>query len=194
MNLMAGCKKTELFASNPRAESFTKGIYIPTRLLSLPEFSALDGETPVDALDPKIQVSFIDTEGQGAVGGEYDMDLFSPALVTSRVIIYNRTGGLETDRILQDLGMMTQAAQRLSVIPQVSGTAEGSITSDVFSTTGGVTSVTNGTNGTNTTNKSTTATVVHGSDSSPSSSGATFMFGHLRILFNQYRLNSTDDG
>ena len=44
----------------------------------------------------------------------YDLNLFTPALLCSKAVIYNRTGGLVTDDILKDLGMMTQAGQRLS--------------------------------------------------------------------------------
>ncbi|GAB7354939.1 hypothetical protein MBLNU459_g5559t2 [Dothideomycetes sp. NU459] len=146
MNLLAGCKVTELFPSYPGSVTFTKGVYIPTRLLSLPEFSALDGEPTVQASDSHIKVSFVDTEGQGAVGDAYDMNLFSPALISSRVVIYNRTGGMLTEEILGQLGMMTQSAQRLSA----SGDGQG------------------------------------GAPSGP-------IFGHLFIIFNQFRLTAKED-
>ncbi|KAI4204161.1 MAG: hypothetical protein LQ350_001352 [Teloschistes chrysophthalmus] len=141
MNLLAGCKVSELFPTYPGMETFTKGIYIPTRMLSLPDFSALEGDPPVQASDANIKVTFVDTEGQGAVGTSYDMSLFSPALISSRVVIYNRTGGLLVEEIINQLGMMTQAAQRLRV-------------------------------------------------ASDDSSGP--VFGHLFIMFNQFRLNKTD--
>lgn len=41
------------------------------------------------------------------------MNLFSPALLCSKVVLYNRTGGLLTEEILNQLGMMTQAGKRL---------------------------------------------------------------------------------
>lgn len=44
----------------------------------------------------------------------YDLNLFTPALLCSKAVMYNRIGGLLTDDILKDLGMMTQAGQRLS--------------------------------------------------------------------------------
>lgn len=141
MNLLAGCKVSELFPTYPGMETFTKGIYIPTRMLSLPDFSALEGDAPVQASDANIKVTFVDTEGQGAVGTSYDMSLFSPALISSRLVIYNRTGGLLVEEIINQLGMMTQAAQRLRV-------------------------------------------------ASDNSSGP--IFGHLFIIFNQFRLNRTD--
>ena len=141
MNLLAGCKVTELFPTSPGMETFTKGIFIPTRMLSLPEFSALEGDPPVQSSDSNIKVTFVDTEGQGALGTSYDMSLFSPVLISSRVVIYNRTGGLLVEEIINQLGMMTQAAQKLRI-------------------------------------------------ASNDSSGA--IFGHLFIVFNQFRLNRTD--
>ena len=141
MNLLAGCKVSELFPTYPGMETFTKGIYVPTRMLSLPEFSALEGDPQVQSSDSNIKVTFVDTEGQGAIGISYDMSLFSPALISSRVVIYNRTGGLLIEEIINQLGMMTQAAQRLRV-------------------------------------------------ASDASSGP--IFGHLFIVFNQFRLNKTD--
>ena len=115
MNLLAGCSVSELFPTYPGMETFTKGIYVPTRMLSLPEFSALEGDPPVQSSNSNLKVTFVDTEGQGAVGTTYDMSLFSPALISSRVVIYNRTGGLAVEEIINQLGMMTQTAQRLRV-------------------------------------------------------------------------------
>jgi hypothetical protein len=46
-------------------------------------------------------------------GKAYDLNLFTPALLCSKAVIYNRTGGLLIDAILRDLGMVTQARQRL---------------------------------------------------------------------------------
>lgn len=141
MNLLAGCKVSELFPTYPGMETFTKGIYVPTRMLSLPDFSALEGDTPVQSSNANIKVTFVDTEGQGALGTSYDMSLFSPALISSRVIIYNRTGGLLVEEIINQLGMMTQAAQRLRA---------------------------------------------------PGDGASGPIFGHLFIIFNQFRLSKTD--
>ncbi|ESZ95384.1 hypothetical protein SBOR_4240 [Sclerotinia borealis F-4128] len=155
MNVLAGCTTTELFATYPGMETFTKGIQIPTRVLTLPQFSSLEGETTVDSSTENVKVTFVDTEGQGAIGDNYDMDLFSPALVTSRVVIYNRTGGLLTEEILSQLGMMTQAAQRVR--------AGGNARSDDSASPG------------------TSGTAATGP-----------LFGHLFIIFNQFRTNKVD--
>ena len=196
MNLLAGCTQTELFPSYPGMSTFTKGVYVPTRLLSLPEFSALEGEPTVNASSTNIKVSFIDTEGQGAVGTGYDMDLFSPALICSRVVMYNRTGGLLTEEILSQLGMMTQAAQRLHISGDVKPTPTPA-SGDVPNGTGPAI-----VNGTPTTRASSSAAgPANGTASSdtPGNSAASFeakgpSFGHLLIIFNQYRLNPQDNG
>lgn len=152
MNLLAGCKKTELFATYAGMETFTKGIYVPTRVLTLPQFSSLEDEPIVEASNSNVKVSFVDTEGQGAVGDAYDMSLFSPALVTSRVVIYNRTGGLLTDEILSQLGMMAEAGRRLRAAEMP------------------------------------TNNQPNGTDTTPSKP----LFGHLFLIFNQFRLNAKD--
>ncbi|KAJ8071347.1 hypothetical protein OCU04_001678 [Sclerotinia nivalis] len=72
MNILAGCSATELFATYPGMETFTKGIQIPTRVLTLPQFSSLEGETTVDSTTENVKVTFVDTEGQGAVGDNYE--------------------------------------------------------------------------------------------------------------------------
>lgn len=45
MNLLAGYKTTELFSTFPGMETFTKDVLIPTRIMSLPQFSSLEGDS-----------------------------------------------------------------------------------------------------------------------------------------------------
>jgi hypothetical protein len=66
MNLLAG-SRSELFATSSGATTFTKGVYIPTKIMTLPEFSSLEGEPVIDASNSSVKISFVDTEGQGAV-------------------------------------------------------------------------------------------------------------------------------
>lgn len=66
MNLLAG-SKSELFATSSEATTFTKGVYVTTKIVTLPEFSSMEGEPAIDASNSNIKVSFVDTEGQGAV-------------------------------------------------------------------------------------------------------------------------------
>ena len=70
-------------------------------------------------------------------GETYDLNLFTPALLCSKAVIYNRTGGLLTDDILKDLGMMTQAGQRLSA-GRTSGPQDGAATNRTMDNRSGV--------------------------------------------------------
>ncbi|KAG8630136.1 hypothetical protein KVT40_001755 [Elsinoe batatas] len=167
MNFLSG-SKTELFPTSPGATTFTKGIYVPTKIVDLPTFSSLEGEPVIDATNSAVKITFVDTEGQGAVGQLYDMNLFSPALLNSKVIIYNRTGGLLTESILTDLGMMTQAGQRLRQVQSMTEGEDGAL--------GG--GATNG-----------------GNEAAPDGdfSEVRPCFGHLVVLFNRFQLSTVDD-
>jgi hypothetical protein len=81
-------------------------------------------------------------------------------LLCSKAVIYNRTGGLLTDDILKDLGMMTQAGQSL----RNGQSSHANNLSD-----GGLDGRANGTSNT--------------ADVKPQS-------GHLFILFNRFQLNA----
>ncbi|KAF4548172.1 Hypothetical protein D9617_31g064080 [Elsinoe fawcettii] len=168
MNFLSG-SKSELFPTSPGATTFTKGIYVPTKIVDLPTFSSLEGEPVIDASNSAIRITFVDTEGQGAVGQLYDMNLFSPALLNSKVIIYNRTGGLLTESILTDLGMMTQAGQRLrqgqSMTENENEASE---------------------NTNNFVNENSGVPDGNFSEVRP-------CFGHLVILFNRFQLSTVDD-
>ncbi|KAF2724281.1 hypothetical protein K431DRAFT_282125 [Polychaeton citri CBS 116435] len=212
MNLLAGCN-TELFATSNGAITYTKGIFVTTRILDLPTFSSLNGDPKIDPVDPNLQVSFLDTEGQGALGNLYDMNLFSPALLCSRVIIYNRTGGLLTAEILSQLGMMTQAGQRLKSGQVKEGATHGTSGSDPdgftdgnaggstngftdghISTNGSHTPASEAALGSNGTPNGTSHAATNGTTNGASVNGESKskpQFGHLIILFNQFQLNAT---
>lgn len=72
MNLVAGCTVSELFGTYPGMETFTKGIYVLTRIHSLSQFSSLEGVKAIEASNPNDKISFVDTEGQGTLGAAYD--------------------------------------------------------------------------------------------------------------------------
>jgi hypothetical protein len=163
MNLLSG-SSTDLFPTSSGFVTFIKGVSVTTKLFTLPQFSSLEGSSPVSGTDPKLKVSFVDTEGQGTVvsktrilltpsdryqGSLYDVNLFSPVLLCAKVVIYNRTGGLLATEILSQLGMMAEAGKRLN-----RGQANGAK---------GVKGIT----------------------------PADRQFGHLVILFNQFRLNNS---
>ena len=73
MNLVAGCTVSKLFGIYPGMETFTKGIYVLTRIQSLPQFSSLEGAKPIEANSPNFKISFVDTKGQGTLGAACDL-------------------------------------------------------------------------------------------------------------------------
>lgn len=193
LNCLAG-SKSDLFQTSSGFLTFTKGVLMTTETFTLPQFSSMDGASPVDGDRSDLKVSIIDTEGQGAVvckaillqlldfvvyrhldvncadlnpkGTLYDVNLFSPVLLCAKVIIFNYKGGLLTDQILSQLGMMTEAGRRLRGSQQGSSNgAQGEAHREA-------------TNGTSPDDPSTGGTANAGP-----------RFGHLVILFNRFQLN-----
>ncbi|RFU80147.1 hypothetical protein TARUN_2062 [Trichoderma arundinaceum] len=111
MNLLAGCTTEPLFSTSPGAESWTRGTNLGNKIMGVKEFSRLDDgvEVPVG---PQ-RVAFLDTEGHGDQGDLYDIILFTPAILCSRVIVFNTTD-VAKDTILTSLAMMTLAADKLN--------------------------------------------------------------------------------
>ncbi|KAJ0381941.1 hypothetical protein COL922a_013538 [Colletotrichum nupharicola] len=66
LNCLAG-SKSDLFQTSSGAMTFTKGVLITTETFTLPQFSSMDGAARVDSDKPDLKVSFIDTEGEGAM-------------------------------------------------------------------------------------------------------------------------------
>ncbi|KAK2751652.1 hypothetical protein CKAH01_17842 [Colletotrichum kahawae] len=165
LNCLAG-SKSDLFQTSSGFLTFTKGVLMTTETFTLPQFSSMDGASPVDGDRSDLKVSIIDTEGQDAVGTLYDVNLFSPVLLCAKVIIFNYKGGLLTDQILSQLGMMTGAGRRLRGSQQGSSNgAQGDAHREA-------------TNGTSPDDPSTGGTANAGP-----------RFGHLVILFNRFQLN-----
>ncbi|KAJ0284249.1 hypothetical protein CBS470a_006964 [Colletotrichum nupharicola] len=169
LNCLAG-SKSDLFQTSSGAMTFTKGVLITTETCTLPQFSSMDGAPRVDSDKPDLKVSFIDTEGEGAMGTAYDVNLFSPVLLCAKVVIFNWKGGLLTDQILSQLGMMTEAGRRLR------GSQQGSSSGAQDEADHGAT------NGTS---------PDHPSTGNPAN--ASPRFGHLIILFNRFQLNRSSN-
>ncbi|KAH9238246.1 hypothetical protein K456DRAFT_31775 [Colletotrichum gloeosporioides 23] len=169
LNCLAG-SKSDLFQTSSGAMTFTKGVLITTETFTLPQFSSMDGAPRVDSDKPDLKVSFIDTEGEGAMGTAYDVNLFSPVLLCAKVVIFNWKGGFLTDQILSQLGMMTEAGRRLR------GSQQGSSSGAQDEADHGAT------NGTS---------PDHPSTGNPAN--ASPRFGHLIILFNRFQLNRSSN-
>ncbi|KAL6892176.1 hypothetical protein GGI43DRAFT_414293 [Trichoderma evansii] len=111
MNLLAGCTTEPLFSTSPGAESWTRGTNLGNKIMGVKEFSRLDDGVELPLVGSQ-RVAFLDTEGHGDQGDLYDIILFTPALLCSRVIVFNTTD-VAKDTILTSLAMMTLAAEKL---------------------------------------------------------------------------------
>ncbi|CAG8497455.1 18961_t:CDS:2 [Racocetra fulgida] len=124
----------EIFTSSSATESVTTGVDISETFLPLKEFSKLNNNPEIDS---DVLVGFVDTEGQGSKfimtqfditfkditklhkyfldkGDVFDLCLFSPILVTSKIVIFWWPGMFLVDAILNNLGAMTKSAQRIT--------------------------------------------------------------------------------
>ncbi|CAG8448575.1 852_t:CDS:2 [Dentiscutata erythropus] len=113
MNIIAGVDDhdNEIFKSSSALETVTTGVDISETFLPLREFSKLNDNPEIDS---NILVGFIDTEGQGNKGDEFDIYLFSPILVTSKIVIFWWPGMLQLNTILNNLGAITTSAKRIT--------------------------------------------------------------------------------
>ncbi|KAF0542090.1 e3 ubiquitin-protein ligase [Gigaspora margarita] len=113
MNILAGVNDydNEIFKTSPDMETVTTGVDISKTFVPLKEFSKLNGNMEVNS---NILVGFVDTEGQGNNGDEFDICLFSPILVTSKIVMFWWPGLLQIDTILNSLGAMTNCAKRIT--------------------------------------------------------------------------------
>eukprot|EP01038_Epipyxis_sp_PR26KG_P015826 gene15826-21440_t len=112
MNCLAG--ETDVFRISNEKESCTQGIDISNKWLSLKEFSGIDRGDAIKS-ESTIRVGFVDAEGQGDKDVSYDAKLICPILLVSKCIIFNWKGDLQKDHILSTLGIMTRAAQNVSM-------------------------------------------------------------------------------
>jgi hypothetical protein len=109
MSLM--CGKPGLFASSSGGDSFTKGIHMANYFLDLELFSRVDNGAPVrPATEERVLVGFVDAEGQGDRGVEYDLKLIAAPMLLSKIIIFNWSATMQKNKILDELMVMTEVA------------------------------------------------------------------------------------
>lgn len=115
MNCLAGEK--EIFRISNEKESCTQGIDISTKWVELKEFAAIGSKSGLNAAKtlPGINVGFVDAEGQGDRDVGYDSNLICPILLASKCVLFNWKGDLQKDHTLSTLGIMTRAAQNVSM-------------------------------------------------------------------------------
>ncbi|CAG8553407.1 25422_t:CDS:2 [Racocetra persica] len=98
-----------IFMTSSAIETVTTGVDISEIFVPLKEFSKLNDNKDIDS---NTLVGFVDTEGQDS--DDFDIYLFSPILVTSKIVIFWWPGTLLIDTILNSLGAMTNSAKRIT--------------------------------------------------------------------------------
>eukprot|EP00937_MAST-01D_sp_MAST-1D-sp2_P003748 g3748.t1 len=139
MNMLAGVE--DLFRVSHKDETCTRGVDLSAKFVSSEVFaeseveggskSEVEGESAgVDAggrvaAGSASRVGFVDVEGQGVEDVTYDALLVTPALLLSKVLIFNWKGAPQQDSILNLLGVLATAAQSVE-LPAEGGADEGS--------------------------------------------------------------------
>lgn len=123
MNCLAG--EEQIFKISNEKESCTQGIDISDKWMSVTDFSKVYGGS---ACEGKLQIGFVDAEGQGDRDVAYDANLVCPILLASKCVIFNWKGDLQKDHIISTLGIMARAAKNVSLTEEElsSGTLEAS--------------------------------------------------------------------
>jgi hypothetical protein len=99
------CGEQGLFRSSAGGESFTQGIILANFFSSLEAFSSQDGgecvsPDSVSVGEDGLVVGFVDAEGQGDKGMQYDLKLVSAPVLLSKIVIFNWKGGMQKHEIL----------------------------------------------------------------------------------------------
>lgn len=111
------CGIENIFPANPGTDSYTKGIDISSKFISLRDFSTSRGRSPSTAVEPAegmdLSIGFADAEGQGDMGNQYDVKLVAGNLVVSRVTLFNWNNSFQKNKILDELAVMCEVAKRV---------------------------------------------------------------------------------
>jgi hypothetical protein len=82
----------------------------------------VDNGAPVrPATEERVLVGFVDAEGQGDRGVEYDLKLIAAPMLLSKIIIFNWSATMQKNKILDELMVMTEVAVKYR---DVSSTSE----------------------------------------------------------------------
>lgn len=109
MNQLLSCASTKQptpFKVINSATPCTKGVDISPTFVP---HSSLKGSSSTD----KLLLGFVDVEGQGDAGERHDTLLSLPLLLTSRVVLFNHKGAPTVSHMLERLGVLARAAQKV---------------------------------------------------------------------------------
>lgn len=109
MNLLSG--QAGAFKVKPGNIPCTLGV---DALTSFPTYEEFLGIPPA-ATRSLGRIGFLDAEGQGDKGIDYDTILTAPLLLVSKVTIFNWMGSVAKDELLQKLGVLADAARKIQI-------------------------------------------------------------------------------
>jgi hypothetical protein len=114
--MVGGCES--IFDVSHQAQSCTIGVEISAKFVPVESFVS-DVEYIGSGEKSGVQVGFVDVEGQGGGGGpEYDLMIVTPAMLMSQVMIFNWTGALQPDQMLNMLGALAAVTESIVLSSQ----------------------------------------------------------------------------
>jgi hypothetical protein len=105
-------KSLGLFAISHKDQTCTRGVDLSAKFVPVESFMVGSGG---GGGGEKLHVGFVDVEGQGVEGVEYDTKLVTPALLFSKVLLFNWKGAPQPDMILDMLGVLAEAAESVNL-------------------------------------------------------------------------------
>ena len=112
--LLNGLAESEgLFAISHKDQTCTRGVDLSAKFVPVESFTM--GSGGGGGGGEKLHVGFVDVEGQGVEGVEYDTKLVTPALLFSKVLLFNWKGAPQPDMILDMLGVLAEAAESINL-------------------------------------------------------------------------------
>eukprot|EP00937_MAST-01D_sp_MAST-1D-sp2_P003764 g3764.t1 len=105
MNLLAGVEG--LFEVSHKDQTCTRGVDLSAKVVA--------PDALWEGAAGGVHVGFVDVEGQGVEGAEYDTLLVTPALLLSKVLLFNWRGAPEADTMLELLGVLADAAESINL-------------------------------------------------------------------------------
>ncbi|CAM9142734.1 unnamed protein product [Ectocarpus sp. 8 AP-2014] len=114
MNQLTG--HDAMFRASAKTEPCTAGADLSSIVMSLTDFRrGSDSSSRASGLSPsEPAIVFVDMEGQGDKSTDHDVRLATPFLLVSKVVIYNWMSLPNKHRMLEELEVMVQAADKVS--------------------------------------------------------------------------------
>ena len=114
MNELAGGSAG--FRVSNKSDPCTVGVDLASKLMPLSEFTGGEANRAgagAGADGGRIQIGFVDAEGQGDRDQSYDAKIATPILLSAQCVLFNWRDSLQKDRILELLGVLTRAASSI---------------------------------------------------------------------------------